>query len=266
MNVDVENVTNGMKPLHEYGATLISIGVALGLLYTQVGTIFMAPLILTVILVTITIVNGTSVAPKQKAWLSATQTRVSYITEVVSAMKNIKLLGVGSTVLETGNDLREKEVAAQRRIHRSLMITYLISQTTFQLASLALFSAHAIRTHFGGEPLTSIRLFASLSILKLFTSPMLSTVQWMPQTLQSFAALQRIQVYLSCNDHMDERHFNLEGQAIMSQKQPMPSSLAVEQIMVQIKNVTCGYAAHQARLIDVNCDFYRQQFTIVTGK
>ncbi|GAB7351827.1 hypothetical protein MBLNU459_g2390t2 [Dothideomycetes sp. NU459] len=95
MTVDVDKVVTGLRSMHEYWSTLFAIGLALGLLYIEVGVIFLAPLVLMVILVAISTTNGTSVAPKQKTWLAATQTRVSYVTGVISALKNIKLLGIG---------------------------------------------------------------------------------------------------------------------------------------------------------------------------
>ncbi|GAB7351826.1 hypothetical protein MBLNU459_g2390t1 [Dothideomycetes sp. NU459] len=263
MTVDVDKVVTGLRSMHEYWSTLFAIGLALGLLYIEVGVIFLAPLVLMVILVAISTTNGTSVAPKQKTWLAATQTRVSYVTGVISALKNIKLLGIGPSVLKRGNEMRQKEVNARSRIFKALMINFFISQTTFSLSCLVLFSGIAIQTRNGGDPLTSTRLFTCLSILKLFTSPMMSTVQYISQTLQSFAALQRIQSYLVRDDHVDQRRLQ-SGYGIIRQNQKTGFSVANEQAIVSVVDVTCGYSG-RAVLAGLNCQFERGSLNMVIG-
>lgn len=255
-NVDVEKVTLGLRSLYEYPATLLSVGIALALLYVELGLVFLAPLILTVVLIAITTLNGAKVAPKQVRWLSATQSRISYITGVVNTMRNIKLLGIAENVLRTGNNLRDEEVRAQRRIRKGVLINIFISQATFQSCCLVLFSAYAIRTARSGEPLTSARLFTSLSILKLFTTPMLSTVQYLPLTLQAFAALGRIQSYLVRKDFVEKRNLDLAA----------PSIDLTLPIAARMKNVTCGYAEDESLLTGLNCHFYKSSLTIVTGR
>lgn len=262
-NVDVEKVTLGLRYLYEYPATLLSAAIALGLLYVEVGLIFLAPLILTIILIAITTLNGTNAAPKQKQWLAATQTRISYITKILNAMRNIKLLGIGEIVLQTGTSLRDKECSAQRMIRKSLLINFFISQATFQSCCLALFGAYAIRTASSGEPLTSARLFTSLSILKLFTTPMLSVVQYLPVTLQAFAALGRIQTYLVRKDFVEKRKLD----SVVSRGTLAASSLNFTMpIAARMEDITCGYAAEESLLTGINCLFYKSSLTIVTGR
>lgn len=262
MNVDIERILTGIRNVHEYWSTAISIVVGLGLLYRQVGIVFLAPLVLLIVLITASAINGTRIQPKQQLWFSATQDRISYITDVISSMKNVKLLGIGKSVLRRGNELREKEVNAQRTIYVASLLNTFISLTTFQLATLVLYGAYAIRTHLGGEPLTNTRLFTSLSILKLFTAPMLTVVQMIPGTMQALAAMKRIQDYLVLEDHEDKRRINDEEEDM----RPKGGFRTVdERVAARLTDVTCGYAADAIALTAVSCTFQTGSLNMVVG-
>jgi ATP-binding cassette subfamily C (CFTR/MRP) protein 1 len=265
MNVDVEKTLVGIRPLHEFWACGVSIIIALGLLYNQVGLPFLAPLILLVVFITIASMNGKKIAPKTKLWLAATQSRVSYITNVIGSMKNIKLLGVGPSVLDKGNKLREKEVRAQKAIRLSAMINLVISLTNFQAATLVMYGAFAIKTHYTGEPLTNATLFTSLAVLKLFANPLLMTIQFLPMLLQVFAALARIQEYLVTKDHMDQRTIDAD---VMAHRQSTKTGVSVLEMndIVQVRGLSCGYLNDNTVLRDVELNLPRNKLNMVVGR
>jgi ATP-binding cassette subfamily C (CFTR/MRP) protein 1 len=265
MNVDVEKTLTGIRPMHEFWACGVSIIIALGLLYSQVGLPFLAPLILLVVFITICSMNGKKIAPKSKLWLASTQVRVSYITNVIGSMKNIKLLGVGPSVLDKGNKLREKEVRAQRAIRLSAMINLVISLTNFQGATLVMYGAFAIKTHFTGQPLTNSTLFTSLAVLKLFTNPLLMTIQFLPMLLQVFAALARIQEYLVTKDHTDQRITDPE--AIAHGRNPK-TGISVSEMddVAQIRGLNCGYSEDNTILRNIDLSLPRNKLNMVVGR
>ncbi|CAD0099756.1 unnamed protein product, partial [Aureobasidium mustum] len=262
MNVDVEKTLVGIRPMHEFWACGVSIVIALGLLYNQVGLPFLAPLVLLVVFITITSQNGKKIGPKTKLWLAATQERVSYITSVIGSMKNIKLLGIGSSVLNKGNKLREKEVRAQRAIRMAAMINLVISLVNFQAATLFMYGAFAIKTHLTGIPLTNSTLFTSLAVLKLFTNPLLMTIQYLPSLLQVFAALARIQEYLVTEDHADQR--TIDSEAMAHGRNPKTGvSVSEMNDLAQMRKLNCGYADGSTTLKDIDLSLSRNQLNIV---
>ncbi|KAH0400493.1 P-loop containing nucleoside triphosphate hydrolase protein, partial [Aureobasidium melanogenum] len=264
MNVDVEKTLVGIRPLHEFWACGVSIVIALGLLYSQVGLPFLAPLVLLVVFITICSTNGKKIGPKTKLWLAATQERVSYITGVIGSMKNIKLLGVGPSVLDKGNKLREKEVRAQRAIRMAAMINLVISLVNSQAATLFMYGAFAIKTHFTGTPLTNSILFTSLAVLKLFTNPLLMTIQYLPSLLQIFAALARIQEYLVTEDHTDQRTIDSEA---MAHGRNTKTGISVSEMhdLAQMRKLTCGYPDGNTVLKDIELSLARNKLNIVVG-
>ncbi|THY82869.1 P-loop containing nucleoside triphosphate hydrolase protein, partial [Aureobasidium pullulans] len=264
MNVDVEKALFGIRPIHEFWACGLSIVVALGLLYIQVGVPFVAPLILLVVFITICSTNGKNIAPKTKLWLAATQERVSYITSVIGSMKNIKLLGITPFVLAKGNNLREKEIRAQRAIRVSSMINLVISLVNFQAATLVMYGAFAIKTHITGVPLTNSTLFTSLAVLKLFTMPLLMTIQFLPSLLQMFAALARIQEYLVTQDHSDQRTIDSDA---MTHGRNIKTGISISEasVVAQIRALSCGYSEDSSVLKDITLDLQRGNLNMVVG-
>ncbi|KAL1301466.1 hypothetical protein AAFC00_005715 [Neodothiora populina] len=265
MNVDVEKAVLGVKQMHDYWATILAIGIALALLYMQIGYVFIAPLILLVALITASSLNGKRVLPRQKIWLSATQDRVSYITGVIASLKNIKLLGIGPSVLQEGTDFREREVEAHKAVRLSMLLNITLSNCTYQLATLVLYTAFAVRTHYGGPPLTNTTLFTSLSILKLFTTPMMDMIQAISTTLQAISSSQRIQSYLIVDGHPDHRRIGAmdeDDSAIPTQ----PSfRLSETHRVAHLQNVTCQYSPDAPALANVSCTFKPGTLTMILG-
>ncbi|TKX18902.1 ABC transporter-7 [Elsinoe australis] len=261
MNVDVEKSVSGSRFQHEFWATVLSMALALYLLKGQVGLSFLAPTILMVILTAIVMSNGSQVAPKQKIWLGTTQTRVSFITGVIASLKNIKLMGLVPMIQDMGTNLRQKEVDAQKEIRKAIFLNLMISQVTFQLSAVVLYGAYAIQVTKGGPPLTNSNLFSSMAILKLFTTPLLSTIQWVTPFIQALAAMSRIQAYLKSEEHHDQRiEADQEklSHAIDSTSAP-GTSIAV------LQDVTAGYAGKLDALTTLNCSLIKSKLHLVIG-
>ncbi|THX19328.1 P-loop containing nucleoside triphosphate hydrolase protein [Aureobasidium pullulans] len=265
MNVDVEKALFGIRPVHEYWAATLSIVVAFGLLYTQIGVCFIAPLTLVLTLVTVTVINGTSVGPKQKVWLETTQARIGYIMETMNTMKAIKLHGLVTPTILQGTALREQEVHAQRTIRKSLLINTIISQTAFVALALVTYCAFGVRTRITGEPLINDKLFTSLAILKLISTPMLGAVQFIPNTLQSLAALQRIQAFLEVDDQIDQRTIQHSRTSNHSTRPEVPAYASDGQIVASLSNVSCGYSPAVPVLENLTWDF-RKNRLVGSGK
>ena len=264
MNVDVERILDGLKRMHEFWATTISVGIALALLYMQIGVVFLAPLLLLVIMIALSAHNGTIVAPKQKMWFSATQDRISYITGTISAMKNVKLLGIGPSVLQRGTYLRVREVDAQIAIRKAILLNLVISLAMFPLSALVMYGGLAIDTHYGGLPLNNARLFTSLSILKLVTTPMLDVVQSIPMLLQAISSLERIQDYLVIGNHEDKR---LLGHVMNDFETHTKGAIQFtdDQCIARMNFVSSGYADHVDTLKNVTSGFHAGKLSLVVG-
>ncbi|THW98759.1 P-loop containing nucleoside triphosphate hydrolase protein [Aureobasidium pullulans] len=263
MNVDTEKVLFGIRPIHEYWASTISIITSLILLYTQIGVCFVAPFVLVFTLATASVTNGIKIGPKQKAWLEATQKRITFISNTLHAMKAIKLYGLVSSTMLTGTSLREKEVGAQKSIRRSLLLNTVISQTLYVALALVTYCAFAVRTRITGEALTNYNLFTSLAILKIISASMLGVVQHIPNTLQCLAAMKRIETFLD-GDNQDDQRLLLSPQSLEALSGKSRYS-GQDELIACLSKVNCGYTGASSVIEKVDCSFQSGKFHIVTG-
>lgn len=264
MNVDTEKVLFGIRPIHEYWASTISIITSLILLYTQIGVCFVAPLVLVFTLATASVTNGIKIGPKQKAWLEATQKRITFISNTLHTMKAIKLYGLVSSTMLTGTSLREKEVGAQKSIRRSLLLNTVISQTSYVALALVTYCAFAVRTRITGEALTNYNLFTSLAILKIISASMLGVVQHIPNTLQCLAAMKRIETFLD-GDNQDDQRLLLSPQSLEALSGKSRYS-GQDELIACLSKVSCGYTGASSVIEKVDCSFQSGKFHIVTGR
>ncbi|KAF2150069.1 hypothetical protein K461DRAFT_296458 [Myriangium duriaei CBS 260.36] len=261
MNVDVDKAALGMHSQHEFWATMVSMAVSLYLLKVQMGLSFLAPTLIVVVLLAVITQNGAHIAPQQKVWLSNTQKRVSFVTGVISSMKNIKLMGLARTIQAMGTQLREEEIKSQVSIRRSQILNITLSHFNFQFCAVGLYGAYAIHVRLGGTPLNNSNLFSSMAILKLFSTPLLDAVQNFPMFLQALAALSRIQRYLLMPEHHDQRReADLAGPFITS-------TLAdhAELKLVTVEKVRAGYSGDLEVLQGFNTELTRGKFHMVIG-
>ncbi|CAC9892707.1 unnamed protein product [Aureobasidium pullulans] len=181
-------------------------------------------------------------------------------------MKAIKLHGLVTPTILQGTALREQEVHAQRTIRKSLLINTIISQTAFVALALVTYCAFGVRTRITGEPLINDKLFTSLAILKLISTPMLGAVQFIPNTLQSLAALQRIQAFLEVDDQIDQRTIQHSRTSNHSTRPEVPAYASDGQIVASLSNVSCGYSPAVPVLENLTWDFRKNRLYMIIGR
>jgi ATP-binding cassette, subfamily C (CFTR/MRP), member 1 len=110
MNIDVEKVMIGSAFLHDFWTLMVSCGIALYILYTQLGVTFVVPTVTSIVMAVICFQIGKRMKPRQSDWTAATQKRVTAISYATGCMKAIRMLGLTSTVHDDLTQLRKQEV------------------------------------------------------------------------------------------------------------------------------------------------------------
>lgn len=266
MNVDVEKVLSGTRHMHEIWSAVINTSVALYILYSHLGTAFIAPFLTTLIASGLCMWIGKYMRPRQMDWVAATETRVTSVSYVVGCIKGIRMLGLSGTVLRMLTTLRELEVEAHKHIRRLLLWVLLISNIMFQITTLATYVTYAAiaLSNPNGLSLNFNVLYGSLSALKLVTSPMVLVLQLIPQIQGSLASLDRIQNFLMSDSiNQDEKdstaqHIVPEGIELL----PMRTQNSV----ITMKDAIFGVDAEKPLLFDINMRCQLGSFTMVVGK
>src|SRR4051812_32533396 len=91
MSTDVDRITMTTFMLVHLFPDVVQIAIALYILGTQLGTASIAPVILSAICIAIAAKIGKLVPPRQRRWMSAIQKRVGITSDIIGAMKGVKV-------------------------------------------------------------------------------------------------------------------------------------------------------------------------------
>lgn len=206
----MEKLVKFVQYMHEFWATLISVSVALYILYSHLGIAFIAPFLTTLITTGICTWIGKYMGPCMGVWAAATERRVTAIVYATSNMKGVRMLGLSDFVLKMLTCLREQEVEAHRQIRKLMVWILTISNVIFQITSVATYVTFIVivLVKSNGVVLNYNVLYGSLSALKLVTSPLIRVLQLIPMLQTGLASLERIQRFLLGGSlgHEEEEH------------------------------------------------------------
>jgi ATP-binding cassette subfamily C (CFTR/MRP) protein 1 len=110
MSTDVDRLTMTTSVVVNLGPDAIQVALALWLLGTQLGATSVAPVILCVICAIIAARVAKLVPPRQKKWMAAIQKRVGITSNVIGAMKGVKVAGLSSIANQQIEGLRDFEI------------------------------------------------------------------------------------------------------------------------------------------------------------
>ncbi|KAN0106752.1 P-loop containing nucleoside triphosphate hydrolase protein [Hyaloscypha variabilis] len=200
LTVDVERLLLGSRVVHELWGALVPGVVALCLLQAQIGLISLNLLFLVAFVTAVTYIAG--------------RMRIKFISAIPGFMKSIKMLGFTEQALDAGKKLRDSETRALmsvNEIYLSFNDTMLIDIsgfTVFQFAILLVFLPYGILVTLRGDAFSIQRLYTSITIIKLFTQPLIDTIENVPAFLQAMASMQRIAMFMAREDRRDPRQIS----------------------------------------------------------
>ncbi|PWY75050.1 ABC transporter [Aspergillus heteromorphus CBS 117.55] len=182
MSTDVERVQMGLMQLHEFWANPLQVAIVSWLLQRQIGTAFVAPLIVVVLCAIASSFVMRFVGPKQMAWMQAIQKRVGHTSTVIGTMKHLRIAGLTQPVEGSIQRLRKDELNAGDKFR-----TFLVTSVGIGFTPLLLGPVFAFAFTFGNLDPTTI--FTSLAYLQLLSGPFSTLFQVAPQLRSAFACL-----------------------------------------------------------------------------
>ncbi|KAK7736158.1 hypothetical protein SLS53_007186 [Cytospora paraplurivora] len=94
MSTDIDSIATGVKELHEIWASVLELGVAIYLLYLQIGAACFVVIIPAVVCSFVTERATDGIGPARMQWNEGVQERVSTTSSMLSQMKGIKMMGL----------------------------------------------------------------------------------------------------------------------------------------------------------------------------
>ncbi|KAK6540555.1 hypothetical protein TWF694_009346 [Orbilia ellipsospora] len=288
MSTDVEKAITGLKWLHEAISSLVLIPVALCMLYFQVGLAFLAPLFILSLCTYIASHLSSIVVRRQKIWLQQTQKRVHFTSSVIASMRGVKMMGLVPRITRKIEALRNNENKAGLRWRLGITVSIVLSSVGSEGSKWFTFILFAIifyvKKHNGNDSqgLNVNILFTSLAILNITLQKLQIVIQVIPDLVNSFGCLTRIEEFLNTetkSDHRlqrERRSRDASSRADSTEEGPADSgdiplkkihrlSHGAPKPLIGVTHVTAGWTQEETVLNDVSLEFVSGRTTIIVG-
>ncbi|GIC88015.1 uncharacterized protein Aud_004406 [Aspergillus udagawae] len=256
MSADVERIRLGFLNLHELWANTIEVALASWLVERQIGTAFVAPLIVVFCCVVLAAFVNRYTGARQKAWMAKIQKRVGLTAKVISDMKYLKTSGLSSPVQELIQDMRIDELKAASRFRLVYVVVATLGYVPLALSPVITF-AITVRT------LDVSRIFTSASYLLLLADPLGYLFQNIPNLLAALTCIDRIQEFLDQRPRVD---FRLPFEAGVDEKDLKSEGPAGKfDPVMTITNGSFGWELERMALKNIDLHITRSHLTMVVG-
>ncbi|KAF3012558.1 hypothetical protein E8E14_000617 [Neopestalotiopsis sp. 37M] len=198
IGTDVERIGQNFLLIHELWASIIEIALATWLLEQQVFLACLAPVVVILISIGITVPMSNLSKKAQVAWIERIQDRLRVTSNMIDDMKAVKMLGLSPIISDTIQRLRRIEIQTSKVYRKILVWNVLLSECPQNISPVAMFAVYVlIALYSGNVSLLTAQAFTAIALINLLTIPVIQLVQVMPQFLQCVGSFERIQDY--CN-------------------------------------------------------------------
>lgn len=229
VGTDVQRIAETFwQLLIEVVPSVLQLGIAVYLLYDQLGVVCVAPVLITIICTGLSVLVAKAITSRQRAWLEAVQKRINYTSEILGSMRNVKILGLTGQQTSNIQQLRNTEIATSKKYRKvqSLNISlgvypktscshpgFSVMDTNHQAVNLpetfnsfVIFAGYAIIAKLqGGSGLSVSQAITSLAALNLLSAPLGTLLYSIPQGWAALGCFVRIQEFLLLPSRTEQR-------------------------------------------------------------
>ena len=268
MSADVQRITETIVFFHDTWCSFIDIAIAMYLLYLRMGSACYAPAVVYVIQMIGTGWIVKIISEFQKRWLDAVQKRVSFTSDLLHSMRNVKLLGISSVVEEKTQSLRSNEIEQCKRFRIINNFRSVIGLSASICAPFAAFLVYYLQAD-GALDIASA--FSVLTILRVVETPINVMVYAASASASALSCFERIQAYLLSESRHDDRlslrnvydsldYWNADtGIEMRGSVSRSPADEAVV-----LKSCSFGWAVHPI-VKDIDFSLRNGSFTMIIG-
>lgn len=278
VSTDMDRIMLGCKDIHEVWANTLQVGIAIWLLYRELGIACVAPAVVATVSSLGSMLMSSYAERSQVSWMEASQRRIDATARTVTGMKNIKLLGLSNGVYTHLQSLRKAELYAARHFRYIEVLTATISFLPLLVAPVFTFMVFVLQAQGSHTELDYTKAFTSLSLLQLMTQPLVWLFQAVPMLVASLGCLKRYQRYLDAEGRaMRLKHvpYGEDGSSSASLYGNEPKEVFLEarglkhavgiKHAVTVRNGSFGWTAGKLVLKAINIDIPMAQLTMVVG-
>ncbi|KAK2608594.1 hypothetical protein QQS21_002820 [Conoideocrella luteorostrata] len=185
---------------------IVQLGVAIYLLYWQLGAVCVAPILILLLTTGLSSIVTSFVSARQSAWIKDTQRRVNYSTNILGSLRNVKMLGLTDQMSSNIQAMRDDEMKSFRRSEVISTLGIAVANMPGWTNPLALFAAYGIVAKLSGVGGLSVsQAITSLSLLNLIDTPLSQLSYAITAGWASMSCFARIQEFLMETPRLDHR-------------------------------------------------------------
>ncbi|KAI1147051.1 putative ATP-binding cassette transporter [Nemania diffusa] len=276
---DVQRIAMNMPYIYDLLVVPIEVGIGLWLLYRQVGPSSLTVLGLAIACLTVSLTIGKYSAQQQRVWLAATEARIAATKHMLSSLKAIKMTGFDAKAASSIEKLRETEFAASKIFRKLLVGGVFTAYSTSTLAPVLVFGAYVGVTEAQQQGIDAAKLFGSLILISLVSSPLIYVLQYIPSLGAMLGCYGRLEMFLEKEDRSDMRKLRRDstkkcpelsdtsttsGEATPESDRLSAADTSDGDPIISIRHGSFGWN-DQTLLKDINLDISAGQHVIVTG-
>ncbi|KAG4443174.1 hypothetical protein IFR05_001316 [Cadophora sp. M221] len=261
MSADVERIIQGLLSIHELWANTIEVAIASWLLARLIGASFVAPLIVVVCCVFLSILLAKITGPRQKAWMEKIQKRVGLTSNIIGKMKHLKISGLVGPVEELIQQMRVDELNTGARFRMIIVWSVIVGYSPLCISPVVTFA-------FASRTLDVTTIFTAMSYLLLLANPLAVFFQLIPGFNASFTCLARIQVFLQKDSRVDFRTSapnSLRASTVPPARAPDNENIHLHDSAMQISGGNFGWEQDKTILHNINLKIPASRLTVIIG-
>ncbi|KAF3805652.1 ABC transporter FUM19 [Colletotrichum gloeosporioides] len=207
-NVDVTQAVFVLKVIPDVITSTIIVGVGAYLLYNAVALVFIGPLLLALVSVSVPIALGSKLTKSQRYALEATERRIRSVGQLIEKTRSIRIAGMQAMAEREVLENRQIEIEAMSLYRKFLIGVVFASDSVNGLSLLVTFGIYAA---INGANLDYSTLFTALSVISIMLGSFPTLIQMLPALYEGVVSWGRIIAYVKPKDRSSERHNDATG-------------------------------------------------------
>ncbi|VDK43637.1 unnamed protein product [Anisakis simplex] len=189
MSTDIDRIVNFCGSFHAFWSLPLQLGIALYLLYREVGLAFLSGLVASLLLLPINKWITSAIGRLSTKMMHCKDQRVKLISETVHSIRTVKLSNWEAELERRILSLRQKEIHYLKgRKYLDAICVYLWASAPI-LITISIFATYTMVLH---ERLTAAKVFTSLALVNILIMP-LNNFPWVLSGLiESFVSIKRL--------------------------------------------------------------------------
>ncbi|KAF5500248.1 ABC transporter gloK [Colletotrichum siamense] len=202
-NVDVTQAVFVLKVIPDVITSTIIVGVGAYLLYNAVALVFLGPLLLALVSVSVPIALGKKLTKSQRYALEATERRIRSVGQLIEQTRSIRMAGMQAMAEKEVLENRQIEIEAMSLYRKFLIGVVFASDSVNGLSLLVTFGIYAA---INGTNLDYSTLFTALSVISIMLGSFPTFIQMLPALYEGVVSWGRIIAYVKPKVRLAERH------------------------------------------------------------